>query len=95
MGRVTSNGTMFILRIVKICQLVSIIFMSAIVSGYTIQRTLGNKTRKETRIRLYNQVVTPGLTCGGETWTLTERDQNYVQTAEIKFLRDLARHTGM
>ena len=38
----------------------------------TIHRTLWNKTRKDTKIKLYKLMATPDLTYGVETWRWLE-----------------------
>lgn len=53
----------------------------------TINRTLNNKTRKDTRVKLYKTMATPVLMYGSETWTPTQTDLNKIQTAEMRFLR--------
>lgn len=55
--------------------------------GGTINRTLGNKTRKETRLKLYKTMVVPILTYGSETWVPSKLDRSKIQAAEMRFLR--------
>jgi len=53
----------------------------------TINRSLKNKTRKDTKIKLYKTMAVPSLMFGSETWVDTKRNQSKIQSAEIKFLR--------
>ena len=53
----------------------------------TINRTLKNRTRKDTKIKLYKTMAVPSLMFGRETWVNTTRNQSKIQSAEMKFLR--------
>ncbi|MFP3020755.1 MAG: hypothetical protein ACEY3F_05440, partial [Wolbachia sp.] len=53
----------------------------------TIHRTLGNKTRKDTRIKFYKLMAVLVLTYDSETCITTRRDEQRIQTSEMKFLR--------
>ena len=53
----------------------------------TIQRTLGNKASKDTKIKFCKVMATPVLTYGSETWTMTRNDKRRVRTSEMKFLK--------
>ncbi|KAJ4429720.1 hypothetical protein ANN_21924 [Periplaneta americana] len=53
----------------------------------TINRTLKNKTRKETKLKFYKTMAVPVLTYGSESWIIKERDKSKLQTAEMRCLR--------
>lgn len=53
----------------------------------TINRTLKNKTRKETKLKFYKTMAVPVLTYGSESWIIKERDKSKLQAAEMRFLR--------
>lgn len=53
----------------------------------TINRTLQNKTTKETKMKFYKIMATPVLMFGSESWVVRERDKGKIQTAEMRFLR--------
>jgi hypothetical protein len=56
---------------------------------HTIQKTFGHKTKKGDMAEAI-QTTDTKLTYRSETWTLTKREQNYIQIAEIKFLKPVA-----
>ena len=56
----------------------------------TIKRTLGNKVRRETLLKFYKVMSLPVLLYGSETWVLNKRDRMKIQSAEMKFLRNVA-----
>lgn len=53
----------------------------------TINRTLRNKTRKDTKIKFYKTMAVPILTYGSESWVVKETDKRKLQAAEMRFLR--------
>lgn len=53
----------------------------------TINRTLSNKTRKDTKIKLYKVMATPILMYGSESWVPSQKEVKKIQTAEMRFLR--------
>jgi predicted DNA-binding protein (UPF0278 family) len=59
----------------------------------TIRRILNKKTRKETQIKFYKVMAIPTLTYSSETWTLTKKQRQNIETAEMKFLRNVAGYT--
>jgi hypothetical protein len=59
----------------------------------TIRRVLNKKTRKETQIKFYKVMAIPTLTYSSETWTLTKKQRQKIETAEMKFLRNVAGYT--
>jgi hypothetical protein len=44
-------------------------------------------TTKETNLNIYNHMVAPLISYGGETWLLKKRDWNIIQVAEMEYLR--------
>jgi hypothetical protein len=61
----------------------------------TINRTFGNNTRTDTRIKLYKTLAAPILMYGCETWAHSQRGMNKIQTAEMRFLRKVKGCTGL
>ena len=59
----------------------------------TIQRTLRNKTRKDTMMRFYKDLAVPLLTYSSENWALNRPGRRRIETAEIRFLRRVSGHT--
>ena len=53
----------------------------------TINRTLNNKTRKDTRIKFYKTMAVPVLMYGSESWINTKKGDSKIQAAEMRFLR--------
>jgi len=45
------------------------------------------KTRKKTRIKLYNALALPVLLYGSETWIIKTRDARRITAAEMKYMR--------
>lgn len=56
----------------------------------TLKRTLKNKARKDSLIKLYKTMAVPTITYGSETWTMTAQHIARIQAAEMKFLRPIA-----
>jgi len=56
----------------------------------TIKRTIFEKVRKETILKIYNTLVLPTFLCGSENWTLTALQRRRIEAAEMKLLRPLA-----
>jgi len=44
---------------------------------------------KETKLRIHNITATPALTFGSEAWVLKEREEQRLETAQMKYLRHL------
>lgn len=56
-----------------------------------INRTLNaNKTRRETRLKVYNTLAVPMLTYGSETWALKKSEKKRIEAAEMRFMRRTA-----
>ena len=53
----------------------------------TINRTLKNKTRRETKLKFYKTMAVPVLLYGSESWITKQRDKSNIQSAELRFLR--------
>jgi hypothetical protein len=56
----------------------------------TIKRTLRNKTRKDTMLKVYKVMAVPMLMYGSENWSKSGADRRTVEAAEMKFLRYVA-----
>lgn len=56
----------------------------------TLRRSLGNKVRKDTHMKLYKSVALPILLYGAETWTLTKEDKRRLEASEMRYLRSVA-----
>jgi hypothetical protein len=56
----------------------------------TIRIILNKKIRKETQFKFYKTMYVPAVTYSSETWTLTKRQRQKTETAEIKFHRNVA-----
>ncbi|PSN58388.1 hypothetical protein C0J52_12974 [Blattella germanica] len=52
-----------------------------------INRTLRNKTRKDTQLRFYNTITLPQLVYGSETWTHRRKYISKIEASEMRFLR--------
>jgi hypothetical protein len=55
-----------------------------------IQRTLNDKTRKETQIKFYEAMAVPTLNYRSEILTVTKKQEAKTETAEMKILRSVA-----
>ena len=53
----------------------------------TKNRTLKNKTRRETNLKFYKKMSVPVLLYGNQSWISTQRDKSNIQSAELRFLR--------
>ena len=53
----------------------------------TISRTLKNKTRNDTQIKFYKTMAVPTITYGSEVWVTSKKQEQRIQTQEMKFLR--------
>ena len=51
-------------------------------------------TLKKTRIKLYNTLVLPALSCGSENWTIKARDARRITAAEMKYERKTTGYTS-
>ncbi|PSN46379.1 hypothetical protein C0J52_05731, partial [Blattella germanica] len=51
-----------------------------------INRTLRNKTRKDTQLRFYNTIALAQLLYGSETWTHRRKDINKIEASEMRLL---------
>ena len=56
----------------------------------TLKRSLRNKARKDSIMKLYKTMAVPTITYGSETWTMTAKHTARIQTAEMNFLRPIA-----
>ena len=45
------------------------------------------KSRRNTRIKLYNTLALPVFLYGSETWTVKARDARRITAAEMKYIR--------
>lgn len=61
----------------------------------TLKRTLKNKARKDSIVKLYKSMAIPTLTYGSETWTITKQYHTKIQSSEMKFVRSIAGYTKM
>jgi hypothetical protein len=59
----------------------------------TIKRTIFKKVRKETILKIYNNLVLPTFLYGSENWTLTALQRRIIEAAEMMLLRPLAGYT--
>lgn len=59
----------------------------------TIQRTLRNKTRKDTIIKFYKVLAVPLLLYGSENWVLNRSVKRKIETSEMQFLRRISGYT--
>jgi hypothetical protein len=57
---------------------------------YCTIRTVNSKTRKKTQINFHKATAVPTLTCGSEMWTITDKQEAKIETAEMKLLRSVA-----
>lgn len=53
----------------------------------TIDKTLKNKTRKETRMKFYKTMAVPALLYGSEVWVSSNSTKRKIQSTEMRFLR--------
>lgn len=53
----------------------------------TIHRTLKNKTRRQTRVKLYKTMSVPVLLHGSESLVLLQKTLGNIQAVEMRFLR--------
>jgi hypothetical protein len=53
----------------------------------TINRTLKQKVRKDTKLKLYKTMAVPSVIYGSETWVDLKRNKSRIQSAEMRFLR--------
>ena len=53
----------------------------------TINRSLKDKVRKETKLKLYKTMAVPMLLYGSETWVESKAEKSRIQAAEMRFLR--------
>jgi hypothetical protein len=47
------------------------------------------KKNKETKLRIYNITAKAALKFGSEAWVLKKREEQYLEAAQMKFLRQL------
>ena len=64
-------------------ELLNIIHLYASVEGFIGRLP---ETRKDTRIKFYETVAVPIFLYANETWSLSKRDVQRIQAAEMKFL---------
>jgi hypothetical protein len=55
----------------------------------TIKRNLKNKTRMEKQIKFYKVIAISAGLYGSEIWVLTEKNENRIQAAEMRFVRSM------
>jgi hypothetical protein len=55
-----------------------------------MQRTLTNRTRKATQIKLCNVIAAPVLMCGSENCALNRSERRKTERAETGFLRHVS-----
>jgi hypothetical protein len=49
----------------------------------------GKQMNKETKLRIYNNTAKAALKFGSEAWVLKKREEQHLETAQMKFLRNL------
>jgi hypothetical protein len=54
-----------------------------------IRRHFGKQMNKETKLRIHNITAKAALKCGSEAWVLKKREEQRLETAQMKFLRHL------
>ena len=59
----------------------------------TLRRTLKNKVRPESVMKLYKTMTVTLVTYCSETWTMRQRHRARIQSAEMRFLRSIAGYT--
>jgi hypothetical protein len=59
----------------------------------TIKRANFRKVRKESILKIYNNLVLPTFLYGSENWTLTALQRRRIEAAEMKILRLLVGYT--
>jgi len=52
-----------------------------------IKRTIFEKVRMETILKIYNTLILPTFLYGSENWTLTALQRRRIEAAEMKLLR--------
>jgi hypothetical protein len=57
-----------------------------------IQRTLKNKTRKDTQIKFYKVITGPMFVYGSVNWALNRSEGRKTETAKICFLRRVSEY---
>jgi len=54
-----------------------------------IRRHFGKQMNKETKLRIHNITATAALKFGSEAWVLKKREEQRLEAAQMKFLRQL------
>jgi hypothetical protein len=54
-----------------------------------IQRRFGKQMNKETKLRIHNITAKATFKFGSETWILKKREEERLEAAQVKFLRQL------
>ena len=54
-----------------------------------IRRHYGKQMNKETKLRIHNITAKTALKFGIEAWVLKKREEQHLETAQMKFLRHL------
>jgi len=54
-----------------------------------IRRHFGKQTNKETKLRIHNITAKAALKFGSEAWVLKKREEQRLEAAQMKFLRQL------
>ena len=50
-----------------------------------IRRHFGKQTNKETKLRIHNITAKAALKFGSEAWVLKKREEQHLETAQMKF----------
>jgi len=59
----------------------------------TATMNLDGKAQKETRIRFYKVLAFSAVLHGSETWVLTKRGENKIESTEVTFLQTVTLYT--
>jgi hypothetical protein len=60
-----------------------------------MRRHFGKQMNKETKLRVHNITATAALKFGSEAWVLKKREEQRLEAAQMKFLRDLLEITKL
>ena len=55
----------------------------------TIRRNFGKQTNKQTKLRIHKIAAKAELKFGSEAWVLKKREEQRLETAQMKFLRHI------
>jgi hypothetical protein len=59
------------------------------------KRNFGRQISIQTKLRIHNITAKTALKYGSETWVLSERDKQGLETAQMRFLRPLLGYTKL